>query len=198
MVASDRSPRRMSSVDRRDHLVAAATSEVAACGYAACSLDAVAGRADVTRNLLYHYFPRGRHDLFVAVADRAGQELTDDWVTDGQVALPERMMANFARLAEHAAEPSDAWRVFRQGRAAADPDIRRITDAYLDRVVASVALNQLGTIDQSPLARMALRAFIAYTEVALEDARDHGLPSDTVLALLADTLVATVEAVRRL
>ena len=52
---------------------------VAEQGFARFSLDEVAAAADVTRNLLYHYFPRGRPDLALAVGERAGRELTDGW-----------------------------------------------------------------------------------------------------------------------
>jgi AcrR family transcriptional regulator len=186
----------MASSDRREHLVLAGMAELAISGYAGCSLDRVAQRAGVTRNLVYHYFPRGRPDLFLAVAHRAGRELTDGWITDETIPLPERMAANFARLSAHAAEPSDAWRVFREGRTIADPEIREVTDRYLDRVVSAIALNHLGMAAPSPLVRTALRAFIAYAEVALEDARERDLPSDAIFTLLTQTLVRTLRAAR--
>ena len=55
---------------------------VAEQGFTEFSLDDVAARADVTRNLLYHYFPRGRADVALAVAEAAGHRLTDEWITD--------------------------------------------------------------------------------------------------------------------
>jgi len=44
---------------------------VADQGFTEFSLEEVAAHADVTRNLLYHYFPRGRPDVAVAVVELA-------------------------------------------------------------------------------------------------------------------------------
>jgi AcrR family transcriptional regulator len=87
--------------------------------YAGLSLDDVAERAGVTRNLLYHYFPRGRLDVFLAALERAGDELIGDLVFDPDRPLAEKLTANTLRSIEHAAQPSDAWRVARHARAAA-------------------------------------------------------------------------------
>src|SRR5437588_6695887 len=113
-----RSPRRLSRDVRREQLIDVAMPLVAEQGLSAFSLDELARRADVTRNLLYHYFPRGRLDILVAVAERAGHELTDDWVTDESIPLEERMAGNFQRFLQHSEGPSDAWRIHRLGRAA--------------------------------------------------------------------------------
>ena len=51
---------------------------VADQGLAEFSLEDVAARADVTRNLLYHYFPRGRADIALAAVKQAGRELTEN------------------------------------------------------------------------------------------------------------------------
>ena len=41
---------------------------------------------------------------------------------------------------------------------------------------------------------MAIHGFLAYAETALEEARDAGLEREPVLAVLAQTLVATIAA----
>lgn len=167
---------------------------VADHGAANFSLDDVAARADVTRNLLYHYFPRGRADLLVAVAERAGHQLTDDWVTDESIPLPERMAANFSRFIAHATAPTDAWRIHRQGRAAQDPELQEIVQRFEEVVISSVSLNNFGTPEPPPLARVAIKGFIAFSEAVLDDARAAGLPQEQVIALVAHTLPATLQA----
>ena len=120
-----RSPRRLSPGARREQLVEAASAEIAKQGFADFSLDAVAERADVTRNLLYHYFPRGRIDLFLAALDRAGSELTEGWVMDSDLPVAERTAANFERVADHVMAPTDAWLVYRQAGGSRIPRCRR-------------------------------------------------------------------------
>ena len=104
---------------------------------------------------------------------------------------------NFGRMVEHSSQPSVAWRLFRQSRALADPEIDALNARYMDMVVESVALNHFGTTDPPPLARAALLSFLAYSEVALDEARERGLDLEQVMGVLAETLVATVESVKR-
>jgi AcrR family transcriptional regulator len=167
---------------------------VAEQGFAGFSLDEVAEHADVTRKLLYHYFPRGRPDIVLAVAERAGRELTDDWVVDEAIPLPERLATNMSRMIEHASEPTDAWRIYRRSRAATDPELREVVDRFVEVVVASVSLNQLGTSDPPPLARLAIRGYLSFFESVLDDARTTRAPRERVTAMLAQTLVAAVNA----
>lgn len=169
---------------------------VADQGFAEFSLEQVGARADVTRNLLYHYFPRGRPDIAIAVADRAGRELTADWVTDGSLALPERLEANFRRMSAHAFEPTDAWRIYRRARTADQLELAEITERYAQTVISSVSLNHLGTRTPPPLVHLALNGFLAFAETALEEARETNAHRGKVMQVLSDTLVATVQAAR--
>lgn len=189
-----RSPRRLPSESRRDQLAEAAAAVIAKQGYASFSLDDVAERADVTRNLLYHYFPRGRIDLFLAALDRAGRELTEGWLMDSDVPAAERTIANFERVADHVMTPTDAWLVYRQARGLADPEIQAMMHRYGDVVLTSVAVNQLGTADPPPIAKVALRGYLAYVETALDEARERGVDRDEVRRLLIAVLAPTLNA----
>jgi AcrR family transcriptional regulator len=195
-MATTRPPRRLSKDARREQLVAAAMPVVAEQGFAEFSLEDVAATADVTRNLLYHYFPRGRPDVALAVVDRAGRELTEDWVVDGTLPLTDRLAANFARMASHAMTPSDAWRIHRRARAAQQPELDGIVARYTELVIASISQNHLGTADPPPLVRLALVGFIAFAEAALDEARLREVPPAEVMQMLAGTLVASIEAAR--
>ena len=169
---------------------------VAEHGLSGFSLEEVADRAEVTRNLLYHYFPRGREDIVVAVAERAGHEITDGWVTDESIPLAERQASNFVRFFEHSREPSDAWRVYRLGRASIDPELHAMIAKYQDVVVEGVAQNNLGTLDPPQFARMAIKACLAFAETMLDEARDSDVPREEVLQLVAQTILNTMDAIR--
>jgi AcrR family transcriptional regulator len=174
--------------------VAAAMPVLARQGLAEFSLEDVAAPADVTRNLLYHYFPRGRADIALAVLHRAGHELTDGWVIDDQLSLPERLTANFSRMAAHAMGPSDAWRIHRRARAAGQPELDHAVAQYMGIVIASISLNHLGTSEPPPLVELALTGFLALAETVFDSARARELPRAEVMRFLADTLVATIQA----
>ena len=69
-------------------------------------------------------------------------------------------------------------------------------DRYRDALVTGMALNHLGTADPPPLARVALRAYLDFHQTALDEWRNTDLDLDTLLALLEQTLTATVAAIR--
>jgi len=190
----DAAPRRMSPENRREQLERVALEVIAERGPADLSLDEVAERAGVTRNLLYHYFPRGKADLVIAAVHQSGRDLSDGWVTDPSIPHAERLALNFGRIIEHAAAPTPAWVAMRHSRISADPEVQERTDEYRNLVVDAMALNNFGTTDPPPLAKLALRAFLAYAEEALDELRENDLNRDAVLALLAQTLTATADA----
>jgi AcrR family transcriptional regulator len=194
--AAKPSPRRLSHDARREQLITAAVPLIAEQGTVAFSLDALARRADVTRNLLYHYFPRGRADIVLAAAERAGHELTDGWLTDASIPLQERMAGNFQRFMEHSERPSDAWVIHRLGRAANEPELLKIIERFEQVVIEGVALNNFGTAEAPPLARLAIKGFIAFAETVLDEARATGIPREQVVQVLAQTLAATLESIR--
>jgi AcrR family transcriptional regulator len=191
---ADRPPRRLSRGARREQLVAAAMPIAAAQGFAELSLDDVAAEADVSRNLLYHYFPRGRPDLVRAVAEAAGHRLTDDWVTDEAIPLPERLAMNNARMIEHAMKPSDAWTIYQLARGAPDPELRETVERFVEVVIEATSLNQLGTADPDPLARVALKGYLGFFGAVLDEARATGTPPEQLLGILSETLVAALAA----
>jgi len=190
-------PRRLSPEARHDQLAELAQELIATDGYASFSLDTLAERAGVTRNLLYHYFPRGRLDLFLAALERGGEEMTGRWLTDPSVPLPERQAANFAHMLEHARTRSPAWSVHRQARSAAEPEIRAVHNRYVDRVVAAICANNFGTRRPGKLATAAIRSYVAFAETLLEQARDQRLSLEPVGDVLVRTLDAVVASVRR-
>ena len=174
----------------------AATPIVAAQGLTEFSLDEVAARADVTRNLLYHYFPRGRPDIALAVLRLAERELGAGWNLDEALPLQDRVTSNFRHIADHALRPTDAWLIHRHSRAAVEPELRAAAERSLDFMVSVIARNQFGTSDPPPLARLALRGYVAFAETVLDDSRASGIPRAQVMHLMTDTLFATVRAGR--
>src|SRR6266508_3541599 len=155
-------PRRLPPAERRDQLIDSALAIAAQEGHENLAFEKVANRAGVTRNLVYHYFPGGRQELLEAAVHRAGDQLSSGWVTDPYVPLNERLAANLNRLLDHAAEPTDAWQLYRQGRGLVDPDLLEIARIYRERIISTVALNQLGTTEPPQVVRIALDGMLAY------------------------------------
>ena len=185
-------PRRLPPAARRDQLIDCALAIAARDGYENLAFEAVANRAGVTRNLVYHYFPGGRQQLLEAAVHRAGEQLSSGWVTDPKVPLGERLASNLNRMMDHAAEPTDAWQLYRQGRGSVDPVLLEIARSYRERVIGNIALNQLGTTAPPPLVRIALDGFLAYVETVIESAIEQEISRQQVLELVSGTLMSAM------
>jgi AcrR family transcriptional regulator len=186
--------RRLQPAERREQLIDAALEIAARNGYENLAFAKVANRAGVTRNLVYHYFPGGRQELLEAAVHRAGELLSSDWVTDPEVPLGERLAANLNRMMDHAAEPTDAWLLYRQGRGTVDPALLEIASLYREQVISNISLNQLGTSNPPPVVRIALDGFLAYVETVVEAAIEDDLPREQVIELVGGTLMAAMNA----
>jgi hypothetical protein len=101
---------------------------------------------------------------------------------------------NFERMIDHAAEPSNAWRLLRQSRASVDPEVLEIATSYREVVIANISLNHLGTSSPPPLVRIALEGFIAFGEAAIDAWRASGEPRAALVEMLGSSLVATIDA----
>ena len=160
------------------------------------TIEVVAERSGVTRTLIYHYFPRGLQDLFIAAVERAGAELTEGWVVDSDTPIGERLAANFSRFFEHALTPSSIWLVHRQASVAGDPEIDALSDHYRAFVISAVSLNHFGTENPSPPVRAGLNAYIDFAESALDGWREKGLDPESLYPMLAGSLLSIVDSLR--
>jgi AcrR family transcriptional regulator len=193
-MAIARGPRRLTKEARYQQLIGFAMPVVARQGFGGFSLEEIATQADVTRNNLYRYFPRGRPDIVAAVVSEAGRALTNGWVTDPELSLGQRLQANMAGIAAHAFEPSDAWRIHRQARASGQPEIAEIVNDYLNTVVSNISLNNLGTPDPPPSARASILATIAFAETMIDESRDAELPRELIGQIILDILVTALRS----
>jgi AcrR family transcriptional regulator len=187
-------PRRMSAADRREQLIDAALAIAARDGHERIAFEKVAKQANVTRNLVYHYFPGGRRELMEAVAHRAGQRLSSEWVTDPEIPLAQRLAMNVNRMIDHASEPTDAWLVYRQGRVAIDDSLLEIAGRYRNELIDNISLNQLGTSDPPAIVRIALDGFLAFAETVIESGIEQGMERDQMMELIAGTLMSAMNA----
>jgi AcrR family transcriptional regulator len=175
--------RRLSRQARRDQLVAAAMPLASRHGPAELSLDDVAKRAGVTRNLLYHYFPAGQADLVSAVVDEAERQLV------GQ-SPPQDLDEAISRLLDHALAPTHAWRIHRMARGL--PALAGRLEATARTAID--ALRDFTGVEPSLQTELALSGYVAYAEAVLDGARVAGVPRQDIRSLLTRTLRAVAAA----
>ena len=125
---------------------------------------------------------------------RPGHQLTDEWITDEAIPLAERLVANNGRMIEHAMGPTDAWTLYQRARGSNDAELRETMDRFVNVVVSAILLNHFGPAEPPPLARVALKGYLAFFAAVLDEARTSGTPQDRIMPILTTTLEASLTA----
>ncbi|MGW0736591.1 TetR/AcrR family transcriptional regulator [Streptomyces sp. NPDC002851] len=166
--------RRMRRDERREQILDAATRAFARAGFAATSLDDVAGEAGLTRVMLYRHF-ESKADMYRAVLDRACTRLaetvgSDDFDDDSIPAL----------LRAASADPDGFRLLFHH--AAREPEFRDLIDT-LTAASAEIAQHNLAQrIPAGPWLDWAARVIPAFTTDAVIGWLDAGQPDPQLAA----------------
>ncbi len=189
--------RRTPPAVRRRQLVAVALPVFAARGFAGTELQAIADEVGVTPNLIHHYFPGGKSELYLDAVRLACAELAELLDVDPGVGLERKMPANVAAYLDEILEPSPRYQLYARALRSADEGTRALAITTREQIAAGVARNHLGTTRPAKPVRAALVGFIAFAETTTEQWRELGLRDRVRLEqLIVDVLVATVAAAR--
>lgn len=151
----------------------------------------------MTRNLIHHYFPGGKRDLYVEVVRAACAELAGLMDVRRDVPLERKMPANIARYLDQVLDPSPIYVLYARAMRSADDEIRGFALRTRDAIAASVALNHLGTATPPESVRVPLTGYVAFVEAVCEGWRGKRRSTRATLEqLLQDVLVAVVAAAR--
>lgn len=127
---------------RRAEIVEAARNVFLERGYTDVGLTEVAAAGDVSRGLVYRYFPAGRPDLFLAVADGILGELQERlrYAASSPFSAAKRMEHLLAAMfAFFQDQPSSFRFLFRDVWAARDESIEAATLAARGPIAAEIA-----------------------------------------------------------
>ena len=75
--------------------------------------------------------------------------------------------------------------------------LRETMDRFVEVVIAAVSLNHLGTEQPPPLARAALKGYLAFFGAVLDEARATSTPPERILPILNETLAAALATADR-
>jgi AcrR family transcriptional regulator len=161
--------RRLRRAERRDQILAAATRAFARAGFAATSLDDIAGEADISRVILYRHFD-SKADLYRAVLDQACARLAD------RVGTYEFSASSVDSLLDAAARDPDGFRLLFH-HAAREPEFRVEVDRLRAESV-EIARRYLGELIPDPAwvawasqlaPTVAIEAVIAWLDAGQPD-----------------------------
>jgi AcrR family transcriptional regulator len=155
---------RLRGEDRREQLLAMGLELVGARSFEAVSMEDVAAAADVSRTLVFHYFPSTRA-FQVAIAQRAADELVRAARPDPTLPPLEQLRAGVRTYLDHVEARPGAYLSLVRGAGGGDAELRRVTERARAEL-ADLVLDGVGlpAHERPPLLHLAVRGWLAAVE----------------------------------
>jgi AcrR family transcriptional regulator len=184
---------RLTPDQRRTQLIAVGVNFLADHTLDELTMEALAQQAGVSRPLVFHYFDT-RQGMHLAVIATARDSLLQ--ATEPRPDLPphERLRDTLMRIADFVQQHQGTFHSLVRGIASGDSAVRAVVDESRVRNAERLveAFTELGTPD-SPALRMALRAWVAFTEETLISLLvERDTPPADVVRFLVGTLDGVV------
>ncbi|WP_298860937.1 TetR/AcrR family transcriptional regulator [uncultured Microbacterium sp.] len=184
---------RLTPDQRRAQLIAVGVNFLADHTLDELTMEALAQQAGVSRPLVFHYFDT-RQGMHLAVIATARDSLLQ--ATEPRPDLPphERLRDTLMRIADFVQQHQGTFHSLVRGIASGDSAVRAVVDESRVRNAERLveAFTELGTPD-SPALRMALRAWVAFTEETLISLLvERDTPPADVVRFLVGTLDGVV------
>jgi AcrR family transcriptional regulator len=188
---------RLTSEERREHLLHVGVELLGRHGTADISIDEIAHAAGVSKGLLYHYFPT-KDDFLLAVLDRSQTEMDQGQVRDpalSPIDQFDRNLDGFLRFVEAHAEGYLAV-VYARGR---EPRVQKLIEERrrrrVDELVALTALlwGVPRDVARTPLLVAGIEGWLGFSEgVIVRWLDDREISRDDVHQLLRRALLEVV------
>ncbi|MFI6577074.1 TetR/AcrR family transcriptional regulator [Nocardiopsis sp. NPDC050513] len=184
----------MAPHERRDDLIRTALRVFARRPPGDVTPEDVAEEADVSRALVYRYFPN-MAELRRAALEQATAELLPRLAPAGDLPPLEQLRVPLRTFVSFAEAYAPSYRALLRGGSVIATEE---TEAEIDRVrdrVRTMILDRVGIDDPSPRVLLALRCWTASVETAvLVWLEERPMPLEDLADLLLDQLVAMVAA----
>lgn len=185
---------RLSREDRSDQLLDLGAELFATRSYEDVHIEEIAELADVSRGLLYHYYPTKRA-FFAALLRREAARMIDLTEPDPSLGLLDQLRAGIDVYLEHCKGHAQGVKVVYSGWGSADPEVQQIINANLriqeDRIVDAVSPDKAAT----KFLRIAVRGWLAFMRSACHDWLDsEDIGKEDVRDMCTQALVATLFA----
>jgi AcrR family transcriptional regulator len=190
---------RLSSDERREHLLHAGVELVGRHGTADISIEEIARAAGVSKGLLYHYFPT-KTDFFVAVLARSQAEMDQTVARDPDLTALEQFDRNLDGFLDFVDAHAEGYLAVVNARGR-EPRVQELVEERrqrrVDELVALAAVLEGIPRDaaRTPLLVAAIEGWIGFTEgVIVRWLRDREMSKGEVHGLLRTTFLAALPA----
>ena len=160
----------MQNDERRALLLERATQLFAEHGYDALSMAQIAREANISKALLYHYFP-SKHKLFEAALMTGAEDLRARVQPDPSLPPAEQVSTTLDAFLAWVQERPQAYAKMLESAGAREV---RETMSQVRTDTANLILTGLGPDGERPAARAAVFGWLAFLDAAILDWIEHG------------------------
>lgn len=192
---SNKAYARLATDERRRQLLEVGSELFATSPYDEVWIDHVAGRAGVSRGLLYHYFGSKRGFLH-AVIEREVAQILSATEPDPQLAPAEQLRQSLGAYIAYVQEHPHGYRALFRGAPGGDHTVRALIDANLDHQAERILLGA-GEDPSSapPMVRLAVRGWLSFViSTALDWLDAPEVAADALEDLWTRTLFGSLSA----
>lgn len=189
---AERAYRRLQSDERRALLLQRATDLFATRGYEGLSMSQLAREANISKALLYHYFPSKRR-LFENVLAEGAEELRARTEPDPSQPAAEQLAGALDAFLQWVQERPGAYAKLLE--SAGSGEVREIVAEVRDTTAARI-LGGLGDDGRRPLTRAAVNGWLGFLDGAILDwiAHDCDVSRQQLHAMLLGTFAGALTA----
>ena len=183
--------------ERRAQLVALGLEHFSQKPYDEVSIDAIAAAAQISKGLLYHYFPTKR-DFYAAAIGEASRGLLE--MTHSSEDLPplERLRVGIEAYLFYVEEHGAAYTALFRGGIGSDPKVASLIEETRQRFLERL-FEGIPVAVPAALLRTTLRGWIGFVEAASLDWLEHkDLSRAAIRDLLGSMLPQAIQAALQL
>lgn len=184
---------RLSRADRSDQLLDLGAELFASRSYEDVHIEEISELAEVSRGLLYHYYPTKRA-FFAALISREADRMSELTQPDPALGPLQQLQAGVDTYLDHCRSHAAGVSLVHSGWGSTDAEVQEIirnnVQVQEDRIVAAVSPGSENTF-----LRLAVRGWLAFMRSACHDwLRSGDIEQDAVRDVCVQTLVATLVA----
>jgi AcrR family transcriptional regulator len=177
---------------RRERLIEVGLDLFSRYSYDEVAIDDIAAAANISKGLLYYYFPT-KHDFYLAVLRHSTSQLLELTEPDTSLEPLERLRVGLLAYFTFAEMHARTYVALLRGGVGVDPEVAAILNhvrqTYVERVLQGLPESER----QLPALRLAITGWVGFVEaLSLAWLEEHQLSKEQLAELAIRTLRATI------
>jgi len=150
-------------VPRRQRLIEVGMDLFCNRSYEEVSIDEIAEIAEISKGLLYYYFPT-KHDFYVAIVRYAAEQLLQETLPDEQLEPMERLRTSLNAYFTYVDRHAKAYLALLRGGVGVDAQVASIMDTVRQTYIQRILHNLAGNTPLAPAQLIAINGWVGFVE----------------------------------